>query len=278
MTAIREKVILAGDDAQLVPLFERLRAGDLAEVVALGSADPASLTAILAAVGGLPLISPTGTEASPPADLWICSADWQVRAGQAPCLDFEAASTHWPPAGSAGLRAPAANAAAAPPAVPAAPDPALRDQAATALAGAPFAAFARELQREIQRSQRYHLGFTLSILRIVDAAGQALPERAFLLEPLRSLPARVGRACDSWGLSREGYLLHLAPETLEQASALRRRLEAAMLEAMVAQPGGPWRVETGQARFPRDGEQGKVLVDLALQRLLRRLAHGEADS
>lgn len=278
MTAIRETVILAGEDAQLVPLFERLRAGGLAEVVGLGSADPASLTAILAAVGGLPLLSPTGTEAAPPADLWICSADWRARAGQARCLDFEAAATHWPAGGSAVLRAPAATAAAAPPAAPPAPDPALHDQAATALAGAPFAAFARELQREIQRSQRYHLGFTLSILRIVDAAGQALPERAFLLEPLRSLPARVGRACDSWGLSREGYLLHLAPETLEQASALRRRLEAAMLEAMVAQPGGPWRVETGQARFPRDGEQGKALVDLALQRLLRRLAHGEADS
>ena len=268
MTPTRERVILAGTDAELVPLLERLRARGLAEIVALGSAAPDSLTAILAAVGGLPLLTLAGAEPAPAADLWVCSADWRPRAGATPCLAFAAALERWP-AGAA-ARAPA-------PAV-AAGDPGLRDQAAGALAGAPFAAFAGELQREIQRSQRYHLGFTLSILRVLDAAGQALPERAFLSEPLRGLPGRAGRACDSWGLSQEGYLLHLAPETLEQASALRRRLEAALLEAMAAQPGGPWRVETGQARYPRDGELGKALVDTALQRLLRRLAQGEADS
>ncbi len=266
MTQTRERVILAGDDAELVPLLERLRARGLAEIVALGSAAPDSLTAILAAVGGLPLLTLAGAEPVPAADLWICSADWRSRAGATPCLAFPAALERWPE-----------SAAAPAPAAPAA-DPALREQAAVALAGAPFAAFARELQREIQRSQRYHLGFTLSILRVLDAAGQALPERAFLAEPLRGLPARAGRACDSWGLSQEGYLLHLAPETLEQASALRRRLEAALQEALAGQPGGPWRVETGQALYPRDGELGKALVDIALQRLLRRLARGEADS
>jgi hypothetical protein len=267
MTTSREKVILAGADAELVPLYERLRAGGLADVVALGSADPGGLTAILAAVGGLPLLSLNGEEATPAADLWVCSPNWRPRAGRAPCLDFAAVAGRW-------AESSAVAAVAAAPAAPAA----LREQVAAAMAGPPFAAFARELQREIQRSQRYHLGFTLSILRVVDAAGHALTERAFLAEPLRSLPARVGRACDSWGLSQEGYLLHLAPETLEQASALRRRLEAALLEAMAGQPAGPWRVETGQARFPRDGELGKALVDIALQRLLRRLGHGEADS
>jgi hypothetical protein len=273
MTAKRERVILAGADAQLVPLFERLRAGGLAEVVALGSEDPASLAGILAAVGGLPFISPKGAEPLPAADLWVCSPAWHARAEPGLCLDFETAASRWPGGGAGPTPA------AAEPPPPAAPPPvALREQATAALVGAPFTAFARELQREIQRSQRYHLGFTLSILRIVDAAGQALPERAFQIEPLRGVPGRVGRACDSWGLSREGYLLHLAPETLEQASALRRRLEAALLEAMAGEPGGPWRVETGQARFPRDGEQGKALVDIALQRLLRRLALGEADS
>lgn len=146
------------------------------------------------------------------------------------------------------------------------------------LVGAPYAAFARELQRELQRSQRYHLGFTLSILRVLDAQGRPLPESAFLAEPLRSLPVRLGRSADSWGLSQEGYLLHLAPETLEQASALRRRLTAALLETLASRSGGPWRVRCGQAGYPRDGESGKALVELALQRLLRRGAPPEGDA
>ncbi|MBM4117371.1 hypothetical protein FJ251_06440 [bacterium] len=263
--AAGERVILAGGDGELLPLYERLRGEGLATVVALGSAEAASLTALLAAIGALPLLTPAGSEPVPPADLWVCSPEWRARAGAAPCLDFAAAAERWPQRG--GAAPPGSDAPA--PASGAAPAP---------LTGAPYAAFARELQRELQRSQRYHLGFTLSILRVLDAQGRALSEAAFLGEPLRSLPARLGRSSDSWGLSQEGYLLHLAPETLEQASALRRRLEAALLETLAGEPAGPWRVLAGQASYPRDGESAKALVELALQRLRRRGALAESDA
>lgn len=265
-----ERVILAGDDERLLPLYERLRGGALADVVALGSSDPDSVTATLAAVSGLPLLTGADGEHAPAADFWVCAGPWRARAGATPVLDFADAEARWRPAMKRPATAPGA---------PAQPPPALRQQVDQALgaSASPFTAFPRELQREIQRSQRYHLGFTLSILRVLDAAGRPLDERAFVQEPLRGLPGRLGRACDSWGLAREGYLLHLAPETLEQASALRRRLEAALLEALAGQPGGPWTVATGQARFPRDGEQGKALVELALKRLQRKLEHSGAE-
>lgn len=276
-TTPRERVILAGPDADLVPLYERLRGEGLAAVVALGSAESTSLAALLAAIGALPLLTPGSEQAAPAADLWVCAPEWRARAAGATCLDFAAAAERWPqrrgaaPAGSAAPPAPAAPPAApGPHPAPAAPQ--------GSLTGAPYAAFARELQRELQRSQRYHLGFTLSILRVLDAQGRPLPESAFLAEPLRSLPARLGRSADSWGLSQEGFLLHLAPETLEQASALRRRLTAALVETLAEQPGGPWRVLSGQAGYPRDGESGKALVELALQRLLRRGALAEGDA
>ena len=66
------------------------------------------------------------------------------------------------------------------------------------------------------------------------------------------------------------FLLHLAPETLEQATLLLRRLQAALGEELAA-AGGAGRVVAAQARFPQDAESGRELLGVALQRLERKL-------
>lgn len=254
-----ERVILAGEENALVPLYERLRGGGAVEVVGLGSDDPDSLTAILAVLAGIPCIGRDAEEA-PAADLWVCDASWPARTRGTTCLDFAEADRRWPTA-----RATAGKSASLP----------LLKKASTGrepvkIEASAFMAFPRELQREILRSKRYHLGFTLSLFRILNDKGAKLGESAFQREPLASFPAREGRACDSWGLSREGYLLHLAPEILEQASSLKRRIGAA-LERELDGISGNWRVLASQARFPKDAESGRELLGIALQRLERQV-------
>lgn len=93
-----ERVILAGDDERLLPLYERLRGDALADVVALGSSDPDSVTATLAAVSGLPLLTGADGERTPAADFWVCAGPWRARAGATPVLDFADAEARWRPA------------------------------------------------------------------------------------------------------------------------------------------------------------------------------------
>ncbi len=260
------RVILAGADERLVPLYERLRGNDRTEVVALGSMAQDSLTELLALIANIPLLEESG--ALPQAELWVCDEEWRERATDSECIDFAQADGLWPQAESseeeAAEKRPLQSIA--------------RGSVPVALAASTGADFPRELQREIQRSKRYHLGFTLSIFRVLDAAGQALPESGFHEEPLKSFPARQGRACDSWGLSREGFLLHLAPETLEQAPSMRRRLNQALELELAKLTGGPWRLFTAQVRFPQDSESARDLLGLALQRLERKLGDGAADA
>ncbi len=256
------RVILAGTDEQLVPLYERLRGEGLAEVVALGNRNSESLTGLLAIIGDLPLIE--DDEQAPAADLWVCDEDWRKRAAGVECLDFRQAEKRWPTIDSGDKKK-----------IEQRPLQKLAGETVTAaLASSAHADFPRELQREIERGKRYHLGFTLSIFRALDAKGQALPESAFHREPLVSFPARQGRACDSWGLSKEGFLLHLAPETLEQAPSMRRRLVQALEAELAKMPGGSWSLFTAQVRFPQDSESARDLLGLLLQRLERKLADG----
>lgn len=266
MVQTRQRIILAGDESRLLPLYERLRLGGRASVVGLGTAEPDGIVGLLALIGGLPLVEDAGE--APPADLWICDDGWRARAGATPCLNFEEAERRWPAQRS---RAGGGAAQAARPPI----GDVVIEEDAERLHAAGDSAFPRELQREILRSKRYHLGFTLSLIRVLDAAGETLSPIAFEREPLLSLPARRGRACDSWGLSREGYLLHLAPETLEQATSLLKRLRRALEEELAERPGGPWRVVGASACYPRDAERGRELIKTALERLERRIAIAE---
>jgi hypothetical protein len=256
------RVIIAGADEQLVPLYERLRGEGLARVVALGSKNPDSLTGLLAMIGDLPLLA--ADEPAPAADLWVCDEQWRARATGVECLDFRQADGRWPVRASGGVARTAQR-----------PLQKIAGEAVTSSLGSSARAdFPRELQREIERSKRYHLGFTLSIFRVLDARGRALTESGFNREPLSSFPARQGRVCDSWGLSKEGFLLHLAPETLEQAPSMRRRLVQALEAELANLPGGPWSLITAQVRFPQDSESARELLGLALQRLERKLGEG----
>ena len=271
-----ERVILAGDDAVLIPLYERLRAEAGVEVVALGNEDPDSLTSLVALIGKVPYLGETGKGAAPEADLWVCDTRWGKHAGGNRRIDFQEAERRWPkrgtpkPARRGDLRA-RAEREPAPRPKPQAKTKAKDSSPQDPLGRSGTADFPRELQREILRSKRYHLGFTLTVIRVLDPRDDALAESAFRKEPLNGFPQRSGRVCDTWGLSREGYLLHLAPETLEQATTMRRRLESALHRELKAIEEGEWQVFSGQARFPRDAEQAGDLIALALQRLERKI-------
>jgi len=133
-----------------------------------------------------------------------------------------------------------------------------------------FPGFAHELRREIRRSRRYHLGFCFTLFRIVNEGGDSLSPDKFLVEPLSSLPSRVGRKTDSWGISPEGILLHLAPEIQEQSRLLKRRLSTALEEQVGKMPGGPWRCQSAQALYPQDGERASELIRRAMVALARQ--------
>ncbi|MBC8366981.1 hypothetical protein H8E52_06185 [bacterium] len=133
-----------------------------------------------------------------------------------------------------------------------------------------FSGFAHELRREIRRSRRYHLGFCFTLFRLVNEKGESLPAEKYLKEPLLSLPSRVGRKTDSWGLSPEGILLHLAPEIQEQSRLLRRRLALALEDQLLESPDGPWRSQSAQALYPQDGERASELIRHAMTTLSRQ--------
>ena len=110
----------------------------------------------------------------------------------------------------------------------------------------------------------------------LDGEGKPLDRTAFKREPLKSLPDHVGRITDSWGLSLEGVLLHLAPEIQEQAHIMRKRLQGELGKLCQEIPGGPWQVRCGQALFPKDGDAAVDLVKYALARLENSLAVGKS--
>ncbi len=133
-----------------------------------------------------------------------------------------------------------------------------------------FPGFAHELRREIRRSRRYHLGFCFTLFRLVNENGDVLPAEKYLKEPLLSLPSRVGRKTDSWGLSPEGILLHLAPEIQEQSRLLRRRLALALEDQLLESPDGLWRCQSAQSLYPQDGERASELIRQAMTALSRQ--------
>ncbi len=269
-----KRIILAGDDKQVLPALEALRGSGAHEVVGLSASSPDSLTALYAEIMALPLL--TELESSE----WLGRADTLASdeeiAGELAALPrlslAEAASL----AGGRSVQAVGAEAAAPSP-------PQQRDsgktQPPTAAKGkatrqrrarpatSELLDFARELQREIRRSERYHLGFCLTLLRLEDAQGRPLEVAAYRHQPLRGFESRHGRISDCWGLSAEGIVLHLAPETPEQAVFLRRRLVNTLQEESQRVPGGPWQVRVAQALYPRDGEEARELIAMALARL-----------
>ncbi len=133
-----------------------------------------------------------------------------------------------------------------------------------------FSGFAHELRREIRRSRRYHLGFCFTLFRLVDTDGEVMKADRFLVEPLLSLPTRVGRMTDSWGISPEGVLLHLAPEIQEQARLLKRRLSDALENQVREFEDSPWRCQSAQALYPQNGEKASELIRHAMDALSRR--------
>jgi hypothetical protein len=136
--------------------------------------------------------------------------------------------------------------------------------------GLDFPKFAHELRREIRRSRRYHLGFCFTLFRLVNENNEAMSAERFIVEPLLSLPSRVGRLTDSWGVSPEGILLHLAPEIQEQARLLKRRLSTALEDQVREFEDSPWRCQSAQALYPQNGEKASELVRHAMSALSRR--------
>ncbi|MBN2171874.1 MAG: hypothetical protein JW819_11205 [Candidatus Krumholzibacteriota bacterium] len=306
------RLLLVGSDAVMLLLLERIRLHGGHEVVGLGPAESGSLMGVYAEIAGLPLLDERDAAGwAESADLIVAGEGAgglllpdlpRVDADEAEArlLGEPVAAPPEPPRG-AGARverplpvrsadtvpaapaeeraadAPATPAGEAPPAGGAAPDAGERETTrAEPRRGITVrrdpTAFPRELQREILRSKRYHLGFCLTVLRVLDAAGRTMSADRFRTEPLASLPQRVGRATDSWGLTVEGYLLHLAPETIEQAAQLRRRLVEVLNAECADLPGGPWRTFAGQARYPQHGEDARGLLTAALRSLERSLA------
>ncbi len=149
---------------------------------------------------------------------------------------------------------------------------------ATAVSGEPRdldeAAFRSELEREILRSKRYHLGFCLTLIRISYRNGRhPEPDQSFCRR-IAKLTGRSGRETDSWGLTGDGMLMHLAPETHEAAAMMRKRLLAALKEESKTLPGAPWGFRIGQVLFPGNGESSEALLSLATTRLEQSRIHG----
>jgi len=304
------RLLLVGNDAALLPLLERIRLHGGHDVVGLGPVERGSLLGVYAEIAGLPLLEERDADAwAESADLIVAGEGigglplpdlprLDAAEAEARLLAEPVAPPPEPPYGEGPRMAPGER--SAPPPARAAtsqradddhgaglePAPGGGEPASGPVAPAPEraeprrgitvrrdpTAFPRELQREILRSHRYHLGFCLTVMRVVDASGTTMSADRFRTEPLASLPQRVGRATDSWGLTVEGYLLHLAPETVEQSGQLRRRLVEILETECAALPGGPWRAFAGQARFPQHGEDARGLITAALRSLERSLA------
>ncbi|MCP4548811.1 MAG: hypothetical protein GY835_20315 [bacterium] len=297
------KLIIAGDDHEVLPLLEQFRIGGEHEVLGLGATGPESLTSLYAGVMSLPLLQDREEKT------WTEESDFLVSNGMAigflpalPCLSIDEARRRFlenPVKGDLGQAAmnipPSADAAGRKRLAPMMSGP--TKTVASALPGpsilpntdalkslglkgtnglahamsAEMKDFAFELRREISRSQRHHLSFCLTFYRLINERGDLLPPETWRQEPLNSFHKRFGRSYDSWGMSGEGILLHLAPETLEQMRPMRHRLERDLEQCSGLVRGGPWTVCSGSVLFPQDGSDAYKLIEAALVRLERNL-------
>ena len=275
----QQKWILAGRDAEILPMLERCRKGGGVRVVGLWG-EAGSCASTYASIMGIPFDAapaeidhPRHVDAvvSQEARSWIpdtvAQFDYEEALGRlasaTPAPGEEPEIDPIPKSA-----APAEDGAAQP-----SDDNSRRGGGESGDGGGEkrkkpeLGGFALELEREIRRSRRYHLGFTLTLIRLGDEAGNPATADAFARGPLRDLPEKVGRETDSWGLGEDGVLLHLAPEIHEQATLMRRRLLGAMQVGCDAIAGGPWSIHIGQAIFPDDGESSTELLSVARERL-----------
>ena len=284
----QQQWILAGRDAEILPMLERCRKGGGARIVGLWSGED-SYAGTYANIMGIPFASSPGlTDDLSRVDAVVGDSARSWIPGRVQQFDYAEAMLRL----GAREAKPAAAAGEARQAAPAGDGGAGGklggggggdegrgggDGGARLEPGRPeYRGFSRELEREILRSKRYHLGFTLTLLQLRDASGRPSSADAFLRSALAALPGRVGRETDSWGIDEDGTLMHLAPEIHEQATLMRRRLLAALQGECGKLPGGPWQLRVGQALFPDDGENAEQLFRLARERLPRSQAVREA--
>jgi len=246
-----KRLILKGSDAEILGLITRLKLAGAAEIAALIPEGESPRLRFYAEMSETPLAEAGDPDAWPQADLLVSVAR----------PEGEAAGPEWIRPADAEARFLEEEEDE--------PDLELEEVPAAPALSLDLPVFARELRREIRRSRRYHLSFCLSLFQVLGEDGRPLPASRFLEEPLLSLPRRVGRNTDSWGLSPEGVLLHLAPEIMEGARLLKRRLTRALDEEMARGGDGPWRVISVQAAFPQEGERASQLVGRAQEKLRR---------
>ena len=254
------RLILRGSDEEILGLITRLRLAEAARIVGLIPEGEASRLRFYAEIAGLPLLSAGHTDDWPEAESLVAESklaslppkiSWMsLPEAEKLCLgsdaEEESERAEKPPV--AIKNNPQENA------------PALSMD---------LPVFALELRREIRRSRRYHLAFCLSFFQFVDEEGRPCRPGLLLEEPMLSLPRRLGRNTDSWGVSPEGILLHLAPEIMEGGRLLKRRLSRALLDEAAGMSGGPYRVLSAQSLFPLDGDRASELVGKTLANLER---------
>ncbi len=256
------RLVLLGQDAEILPLLTRLRLSGKEEVRGLIPVGDCKDLELYAEIARIPiLVEDEWRGWRHHLDYLVAEEPVPVVLGELPKLSPDEAAERFlseqeePPVDP--MPSPPETREEAPPVA----EPRIRYD---------FSGFAHELRREIRRSRRYHLGFCFTLFRIVGEKGESLSAEQFLKEPLHSLPARVGRKTDSWGISPEGILLHLAPEIQEQARLLRRRLSLALEDQVREMHGGPWRCQSAQALYPQDGERASQLIRHAMNALERQ--------
>ncbi len=130
----------------------------------------------------------------------------------------------------------------------------------------PDAATARRLlleavAREMRRSQRYHLGFSLNLFTISTPADTLDP----VAEALREHVERSSRSSDALFWLDARRLAILAPEELRGQRQLVRRMRQLVCD-FLAEHLGPEavRVEVRSAAYPRDVSEAAAMVDHCL--------------
>ncbi len=256
------RLVLLGQDTEILPLLTRLRLNGKEEVRGLIPVGDCKDLELYAEIARIPILSVEEWRGwKHHLDFLVAEEPVPVSLGELPTLSPADAIERF----LSEVEEPAADP------LPKAPE--IREEAPSVAEPRiryDFSGFAHELRREIRRSRRYHLGFCFTLFRVVGESGESLATDQFLKEPLLSLPARVGRKTDSWGISPEGILLHLAPEIQEQARLLRRRLSLALEDQVREMPGGPWRCQSAQALYPQDGERASQLIRHAMDALERQ--------
>ncbi|MDP6419620.1 MAG: hypothetical protein QF492_08370 [Candidatus Krumholzibacteria bacterium] len=247
------RLILMGTDHELLSLLTRLRMEGRAEILGIIPLGQDEDLRLYAEISGLPILRPDHCpEWAGIADyLVVEQAPTQAWGGLPRLLPSEVQNRFFQEETEVSI-------------------PPKEERRASPPARSSFPAFARELRREILRSQRYHLGFCLSLFLFLDEEQNCLQVSHFQEEPLLNLPAEIGRKTDTWGLSPEGVMLHLAPETLEQSRLLKRRLQSALEDCTSRLEGGPWKVLVVQSLFPQDGNSASLLIRKAMEQLARK--------